>query len=179
MEEQTFKTVLRNERRDKGVVLWDRNGSGLGILPPQCSRVLETTNPDTPYSPFSKVTYRQDGEVMLTENPEWPKPEGHWLVTLLNKHGGEIERRIVGHKEVILLRGIPRIVALRPEDDHAIHSRMEIVRIQSRIEGEENASFPEYVLWRPVLKDVWTERPADELQELEATLQKLSEIDNV
>ena len=67
MEEQTFKTVLRNERRDKGVVLWDRNASGLGILPSQCSRALETFSSDTPDSPFSKVTYREDGEVQLEE----------------------------------------------------------------------------------------------------------------
>ena len=175
MTEQTFVTIVRNERKDRGLALWDRHGGSLGILPPQCSRALETFSPDTPYSPFSKVTYRQDGEILLTENSEWPKPEGHWLATLLNKSGGEIERRIVGHQEVILLRGIPKIISLPAHDDHAIHSRMEILRIQTRIEGEENASFPEYVLWRPVLKDVWTECSPEELQELEAELTRLSE----
>lgn len=179
MTEQTFLTILRNERRDKGVALWDRHGGSLGILPPSSARVLETTSADTPYSPFSKITYREDGEVELIDNPAWPKPEGRWLVALLNKSGAELEKRIVGHSEVLLLRGIPKVIALPAHDDHAINSRMEILRIQTRIEGEENASFPEYVLWRPVLKDVWTERPADELVELEAELQKLSEVDNV
>ena len=178
MEEQTFKTVLRNERRDKGVVLWDRNGSSEGILAPGHSRTLESWNPEAMFSPFSSVTWKEDGTVETMPNPDFPAPKSRWFIAVLNKSGGSIERRIIGHRERSLPLGIPRIFELRPEDDHAVHASLTIKRVMARSE-DENTAFPEYSTFRPIVKDIWEERPESELEELEAELKRLSESDNV
>jgi len=175
MDELIFKTVCRNERK-KAVVIWDGNGGGLGILGPGQSRRLEGWNVDGLYSPFSEVVWNEDGTILTQPNPDYPAPKSRWLITVLNKAGGEVERRIIGHREILLPRGLARTFELEPEDDHAIHARMEIRRVMERSE-ERNEMFPQYSAWRPVLRDVFTDRPDEELLELEQALVALNVMD--
>jgi len=176
-DELTFKTVLKNERK-KGVILWDGKGGGLGILPPGQSRTIESWNPDGLYSPFSEIVY-QEGELIVTQpNPDYPPPKSRWLITCLNRDGGEMERRIIGHREVALPKGLTRTFELPPEDDHAIHASMTIMRVMERSE-EPNEAFPGYSRFKSVVKDVFIDRSAEELQELEQALIVLNEIINV
>jgi hypothetical protein len=177
MEEKTFTTVLKNERKTKGVVLWDRNGNSEGILMPGRSRTIESWNPEAIYSPFSSVIWKENGEVETVPNPEYPSPKSRWMLTVLNKAGGELERRIIGGRERVLPKGLARTFALEPEDRYAIYERVEIVRVVERSD-EENPEFPEYSRFRPVVRDKFFDRPESELVELEAELKRLSEIEN-
>jgi len=176
MDEQIFKTVLKNERK-KGVILWDGNGGGLGILGSGLSRTIEGWNPEGLYSPFSEVLYKENDTIVTQPNPEYPAPKTKWLITVLNKSGGEMERRIIGHREVALPKGLERTFWLEPEDEHAVHSRMEIVRVMERSD-EENSEFPEYCRFVSVVKDEFTDRSAEELLELEQTLVALNVFEN-
>jgi len=171
-DEQTFKTTLRNEMKKKAVILWD-GGGGLGLLGPGQSRTLEGWNPEGLYSPFSEVVWKEDGSIVTLPNPDFPAPKSRWLITCLNKAGSEIERRLIGHREVVLPRGLERTFELPPEDDHAIHARMEIVRVMERAE-ETNEMFPQYSRFKPVVKDKFIDRPAEELEALEQELEKLA-----
>ena len=177
MDELIFKTVLKNERK-KGVILWDGNGGGLGILGPGQSRTIEGWNIDGLYSPFAEVIWREDGMIVTQPNPDYPGPKTKWPITVLNKSGSEMERRIIGHREVALPKGLERTFWLEPEDDHAVHSRMEIVRVLERSD-EVNEAFPQYSKFSPVLKDVYIDRSPEELEELEQTLIALNVFENV
>ncbi|MCJ7588868.1 MAG: hypothetical protein MUQ00_13345 [Candidatus Aminicenantes bacterium] len=172
MDETIFKTVLKNERK-KGVILWDGNGGGLGILGPGQSRTLEGWNINGLYSPFAEVVWREDGTIVTQPNPEFPAPKSKWLITVLNKAGGEMERRIIGHREVALPKGLARTFELEPEDPMAVYSRMEIIRVMGRSD-ERNEMFPSYSRFCPVVRDKFFDRPADELMELERELEKLA-----
>jgi len=169
MAELIFRTVLRNEMKKKGAILWDGNGGGLGILGPGQSRTIDSWNPDGLYSPFSEIVYQEDGTIVTQPNPEYPAPKSKWTITVLNKSGGEVERRIIGHREVALPKGLERTFWLEPEDEHAVHSRMEIVRVMERSD-EENSEFPDYCRFVSVVRDNFFDRPAEELIELEQTL---------
>lgn len=174
--ERTFKTILCNERKTKGIILWDRTGNSLGILPPGCSRTMESWNPETLYAPFSEVTWKEDGSVSQVPNPEYPSPKSRWLLKVLNRDGAEVERRIISHREVVLPRGFERTFELSPEDPMAVYSRMVLVRVAER-SIEPNLIFPEYSRFKTVVKDKFIDRPESELKELEAELKRLSEID--
>jgi len=176
MTEQTFTTVLKNGRK-KGVILWDGNGGGLGILPPGQSRIIESWNPEGLYSPFSEVVWNEDGKIVTVPNPEYPAPKSKWLITVLNKHGGEMERRLIGHREVVLPKGLARTFGLEPEDEHAVHASMTIMRVMERSE-EPNEAFPGYSRFKSVVKDIFIDRSAEELLELEQALIVLNEIIN-
>ncbi len=177
MDEVTFKTLLKNERKT-GVVLWDRFGSGIGLLGPGQSRTLEQWTPEALYAPFSEVFFKADGTVETTANPSFPPPKSRWTLRVLNRDGAELERRIIGHREVVLPHGLERTFGLRPEDSMAVYSRMEVRRVMERSEESENSEFPGYSKFRPVLKDIFIDRPEAELVELEAELKRLSEVTN-
>ncbi len=173
-DEITFRTVLRNDRKTKGVVLWDWRGNSLGILEPGKERTIESWNPQTLYAPYSEVIFKEDGEIETVPNPEFPAPKGRWLLRVLNKDGGDLERRIINHREVVLPKGYERTFELSPEDPLAVYSRMELVRVLER-SAEANLTFPEYSRFKMVVKDKFINRSESELKELEAELKRLAE----
>ena len=177
MDEKTFITVLRNERKT-GVVLWDRFGSGIGVLGPGQSRRLEAWTPEALYSPWAEVTFHEDGTVTQVPSPDYPPPKSRWTLRVLNRDGAEVERRIIGHREVVLPKGLERTFALPPEDSMAVYGRMEIRRVVARSD-EANPDWPQYSSFRRIVKDVFTDRSAAELLELEAELKALSGVENV
>ncbi len=177
-EEITFKTVLKNERKTKGVVIWDWRGNSLGILGPGQRRVIETWNLQTLFAPFSEVTWKEDGSVSQVPNPEYPPHKSKWVIKVLNKDGAEIERRIIAHREVVLPRGFERTFEISVEDPMARFERMEIIRVLER-SAEKNLVFPEYSRFKMVVKDKFFDRPEAELKELEAERKRLAEMDNV
>jgi len=176
MTEQTFETLIRNERKT-GVVLWDHRGSGMMILGPGNSETIETWNVDTLFSPFSTVTYKEDGTIETTPNPNFPAPKSRWLLTCLNRDGHDPQRRIIGGREVCLPQGLHRTFELEAEDPMAVYARMEIklVRVCS-----PSAMFPDYNEFLDVVKDVFFDRPEDEMKLLAEELEKLAtDIENV
>jgi hypothetical protein len=175
MDEQIFKTTIRNERKT-GVVLWGRNGQGMGMVAPGDSVTLNAWNPDTPYSAFVEIIYKNDSVVELVENPFWEKPKGRWLLTALNRDGREMERRIIAGREMVLLKGIPIQVVTPCDDPWAIYSRMEIQEVRERGEHSQHSGYSTFS-WK--LRDVFTDRSEAELDELAAELEKLLDIEHV
>ena len=173
MDEQIFKTTIRNERKG-GIVLWERTGQGMGIVAPGESIMLNGWNPDTPYSAFEEIIYKNDAIVELKENPLWPKPQGRWLLTALNRDGREMERRIVCGREMVLLKGIPRQVATPCDDPWAIFSAMTIQEVRERGEHSLHSGYSTFS-WK--LQDVFTDRSQAEIEEIAAELEKLLDIE--
>jgi len=174
VEEIIYRTTVRNERKT-GIVLWERTGQGMGFVAPGESITLNAWNADTPYSPFEEIVYKNDTIVELVENPLWPKPQGRWLLTALNRDGREMERRIVCGREIVLLRGIPIQVVTPPDDPWAVYSAMTIQEVRER---EEHSWFPGYSTFSWKLKDIFTNRPEAELEAIAAELEKLLDIEH-
>jgi hypothetical protein len=170
MTEIIYRTIIRNERKT-GVVLWERTGQGMGFVAPGTFETLETWNADTPYAQFEEIVYKNDAIIELKENPLWPKPQGKWICTVLNRDGRAMERRIIAGREMVLLKGIPRQVATPCDDPWAIYCKMEIQEVQER---KPSTFFADYNEFNWILKDVFTDRSEAELQELEIELKKLT-----
>lgn len=170
MTEQTFETLIRNERKT-GVVLWDHRGSGMMVLGPGNSETIETWNPGTLFAPFSSVVYREDGTIETTPNPEYPAPKSKWLLTVINLDGHDPQRRIIGGREVCLPKGLHRTFELEVEDPMAVYCKMEIKLIMER---KPSSFFPDYNEFVDELKDVFIDRPEDELKELAEELEKFA-----
>ena len=171
MVEQTFATAIRNERKT-GVTLWEARGSALMILGPGQSIAIETWNPDTMFAPFSIVTYKEDGTVDLVPNPDYPATKFKWLITCWNRDGKDLQRRIIGGREVVLPKGFRRTFELEVNDPLAIYNRMEIKEVMERTPSPQFADYNEFN-WE--LRDVFYDRPEPELKELASELEKLSE----
>lgn len=172
-DEKTFRTVLKNEKQQKGVLIYDRTGKVEGILAPGRKKVIESWNPEALYAPYSEVIFRDNDVVETVPNPEYPAPKSKWTLTVINKNGGPCEHRIIGRREVCLPLGLPRTFEIDATSEQAVYSRMEIVRVMARSEVE-NASFPEYTTFAPIVKDKFYDRPESELKELGAELDKLT-----
>jgi hypothetical protein len=175
MDEQIFKTTIRNTRKT-GVILWERTGQGMGFVAPGESVTLESWSSETPYSPYEEIIYKNDAIVELKENPLWPKPQGKWICTVINRDGREMERRIICGREMVLLRGIPIQVVTPCDDPWAVFSRMEIQEVRERGEHSQHSGYSTFS-WR--LKDVFTDRTESELEEIAAELEKLLDIEHV
>ena len=170
MAEQTFETLIRNERKT-GVVVWDHRGSGMMILGPGQSETIESWNPGTLFAPFSEVIYKEDGTIETTPNPEYPAPKSRWLLTVLNRDGHDPQRRIIGGREVCLPQGLHRTFELEVDDPLAVYCRMEIKLVRERIPSPR---FEHYNEFSDELKDVFYDRSEDELKELAIELEKLA-----
>ncbi len=168
MIEQTFTTIIRNQRKT-GVVIWDHRGSGMGILGPGRSTSLETWNVETLFAPFSEVTYKADGTVETTPNPDYPSPKSKWLLVCINIDGREMERRIIGGREVALPKGLARTFELDLADRFIGYARLEIKNV---VEREPHPLFPGYVRRRLVPKDILVDRPVEELEEIKVAIEK-------
>ena len=170
-DEIIYKTVIRNSRTKTGIVLWSKTGDGFGIVGPSDERTLETDNPDTLYAPYSEVIYKADDTVEVKKNPDYPEPKGRWLITCLNINGRELERRIIGGREVILPKGLPRVFCLESDDRLCVHERLDIKTVLERV---PSAAWKFYNEFRNVVKDCLTDRPAADLEKLAAELEKLA-----
>jgi hypothetical protein len=171
MTEQTYETVIKNERTKVGVVVWDHRGSGMMVLGPGQTETIETWNPETLFAPFSSVTYKEDGTISTTPNPAYPAPKSKWLLTIINLDGRDPQRRIIGGREVCLPKGLARIFEIEVDDPMAVYSRMEIkvVRVCT-----PSPMFPDYNEFFDEVKDIYFDRSEDELKLLAAELEKLA-----
>jgi hypothetical protein len=174
MTEQTYITVLKNERKI-GVVLWDHRGQGMEILGPGQSTSLETWNPETLFAPFSEVIYKEDGTIVTVPNPEFPAPKSRWLLTAINLDGREMERRVIAGREVALPKGLARTFELDLADRLIGYQRLEIRNV---IEREPHALFPGYLVRRQVPKDILIDRSEAELEEIRVALEEALKTEN-
>jgi len=180
MTEQTFETVIRNERKT-GVALWDHRGIGMAIVGPGQSETIETWNPNTVLAPFATVTYKEDGSIQTTPNPAYPAPKSRWLLTVLNVDGHDPQRRIIAGREVCLPKGLWRTFELEADDPLSQYGRMEIKVVR---ETKPSLLFPDYNEFVDVLKDVFYNRSEDELKLLAIELERklatdVSEVEHV
>jgi len=168
--EQTYTVVLKNDSK-KPVVLYERSGVPLGMLAPGEEQTIETPVAEVIYARWTLVRFLEGGEVQLTENPDWPKPTGRWVLEVVNRDGLDLEERFISGKRVLLPRNIPRLVEVEVADPLAQYVRMEIRRVQER---RQSPIFPDYNTFVDVLKDEYIDRPESEIQELAIELEKLA-----
>ena len=174
--EQIYTVVLKNESK-KPVVLYERSGAPLGMLAPGEELVIETPVAEVIYAPWTLVRFVEGGEVRLEENPAWPKPQGRWVLEVVNHDGLDLEERLISGKRVLLPRNIPRLVEVDMNDPLAQYVKMEIREVQER---RPSSFFPEYNEFVMVLKDVYLDRPESELQDLAIELEKLAtDVENI
>jgi|GEM_PF-2588270 len=175
----TFKTILTNERKDP-VTIFERWGPFLSLWPGN-SRTIETDDAEAMYAPFEKVTWLQSGEVKLVPRSGWRSPvKGRWTITCLNVHGQEAEHRIVGGRDVLLPRGIPRIVELLDLLDPMIPFKSLTIK---RVPIESPSTrHPHYVHVEYELRDAFEDRDKKELDEIqkliEAEQQKPADVES-
>jgi len=168
--EQIYTVVLKNDSK-KPAVLYERSGAPLGILAPGEEQVIETPVAEVIYARWTLVRFLEGGEVELIENPLWEKPKGRWVLELINRDGLALEERFVGGKRVLLPRNIPRLVEVEVADPLAQYVKMEIKFVR---ETRPSSIFPDYNTFVDVLKDIFIDRPEEELQELAIELEKLA-----
>jgi hypothetical protein len=162
----TFMTRIKNERAE-AVTLWTQLGKKIGNVQPGKEQTLETDNPEVLYAPFLSIIYKAGDKVDYILNPDFPKPEGKWLIEVLNQNGRDLERRIISGREVCLLRGLPRVFALEADDPMALHSRIEIKHVMERQRSEQFSDYSEFNL---AVRDIKTDRSDAELDALVAEL---------
>jgi len=170
MTEQTYETLIRNERKT-GIVVWDNRGSGMMVLGPGQSEVLESWNLETLFAPYSEVVYKEDGSIETKANAFYPAPKSRWLLTCLNRDGPDPSRRIIAGREVCLPKGLHRTFELEVEDPMAVYAKMEIRLVRERI---PSSLFQDYNEFSDELRDVFYDRSEDELKLLAIELEKLA-----
>ena len=159
----TFKTVLRNERKNP-LIVYERWGAFLSIWPGN-TRTIETDDPLGMYAPYDRVTWLDSGEVKLESRSGWRFPlKGRWTITCLNLHGGEPEHRIIGGVDVLLPRGIPRTVEVPLMDPLVVFKSLTIKRIPVE---EPSARHPYDLSVHRELRDMFENRDKAELDEIE------------
>jgi hypothetical protein len=169
-EAKTFLTTIKNQRKT-GVVLWDKVGAGMGVVGPGDERILETDNPETLYAPFSEIIYKADDTVEVKANPDFPAPVGKWFLTAINLDGRDLERRIIGGREVCLPKGLPRVFSFPADDPLAPYVKFEIKKV---LERKPSPAWKDYNEFEMVQKDSHISRSEDELEALMTELDKIA-----
>ena len=147
---KSFKVKLLN-KRGSPIVLKDKRGSQLYLLRPGELTVLEFTDPQSLYSPFSEILFRENGAVDFSYNPDWPMPE-HALV-IENQDGPAWVWRQIGidEGEVLVMRGLPRYISLSEKNPLRQFSKMIIKRVT---EPQRSERFKGFYQFRETLKDI-------------------------
>lgn len=160
---QYFETAFINERKVSVSVL-ENGGQVLLTLASGEKKFVESKSPETSYSPFSKVTFKEGGKLQLEENPawKWPGPADKLMLEIINVDGADSELFYVGAGEPIrCYRGIPKFIAIDVNDTtwNAV-ARLEI-RLVEHVEKNGD-----YVVRKSKLEQVRTPRSASEISEI-------------
>jgi hypothetical protein len=137
-------------KSDNPKPIYSIRGSMVDLVFPNQRKSLIFTTKNSFYARYSLIEWDRKGEVSYQVNPEF-EIEG-LTVELLNRDGGEIERRFVAGIERVLLRGLPLVVPIGNSDEESKYRKMEIRKIRER----EPSRIAGYYQQRIVIRDQWS-----------------------
>jgi hypothetical protein len=142
-------------------------GPMLTLLPGD-SAVIETKSPFDMYAKWDSVSWELDGAMILEKRPGWKEPSrGRWEITVLNVDGRPVERQTVNGKTICLPKGIPVVLAIDIQDPLVLFSKLAIIAVPIK---ERSMEWPGYLVTRREVRWVVTDREAQELDEIKATI---------
>lgn len=96
MTEMIFATKLWNRTKQHIIPVFDHQGTCLSELVPGAEMTLQTKNPNTLYTRWTEVQFKEGG-VEFTDRLGFVEPDlGRWTLIMLNLYGRPCEVRYVG-----------------------------------------------------------------------------------
>ena len=179
MPEQTFRTILRNNRGEKRAIqVFDHLGSSLTeTIRPGDSVIVEAITNTATYARWEEVTWLPDGSVRLTPRAGFKEPDlGRWVLHCLNRDGKPLEYRQVGATRVCLPRNIPVLVTCPLSCELIVQKSLTIKRREAK--AKSSYPLPEgYLTPFDVVDDVFEPRSDSELDALKRILDDLAKKD--
>jgi len=168
--QRTYPTILRNLRK-KEIVIFD-NQLCLCTLFPGDERTIKAIQPWSYYARYSEVTWRPDGFVHLEGRDDFREPDrGKWVLKALNMDGKDYEAIVVAGLPYNLPRGIPVLIAVPVDDPLVVFQSLELRNVER---FEPDPAWLGYLMPVGGLESVKTERPAEELEEINKELAELA-----
>lgn len=169
--QRTYLTVLRNNRKKELVVM--DNQVNVTTLFPGEERCIEAVEPWSYWSRYESVTWNADGTVDAVIRDGWREPaRGKYVLKALNVDGKDNHPVLIGGQPYNLPRGIPVLVAVEVTDPLVTYQSLEIKRVER---WAAEPGWPGYIEAVPVLEEVKTERPENELAKIRAELEDLEQ----
>ncbi len=161
-----WETEFVNKRKTSVEV--QERGQTLLTLEPGQIKFVESSDPNTSYAPWYRITFKEDNRVELEENKawRWPGPKDQLMLTIINLDGRDTETFYTGTGEpIICYKGIPRYVAIEPWDaSWNFVAKLEIKNVEkTEREGD-------YVVRKCVLEQVKTMRSKTEIDAIKKQL---------
>lgn len=162
-----WETEFSNKRKT-GVEVQER-GQTLLTLAPGETKWVESNSAKTSYSPWFRITFKEDGKVELEKNPAWVLSNvypGQLILEILNIDGGNAETIYDGKGEpIVAYKGIPRYVPIEIWDrSWNSVAKLEIKKIE-KIEHEGD-----YVVRKSKIEQVKTMRSKSEIDAIKKQL---------
>jgi hypothetical protein len=168
--QKTYPTILRNHRRAE-IVIFD-NQLCLCTLMPGDERTIKAVEPFSTYARYESVTWNKDGSVDLVGRDDFREPaRGKYILRCLNVHGKDHEAIVVGGLPYNLPRGIPVLAAVELTDPMVVYQSLELKYIENWV---PDPAWQGYLMPVGALEAVKTERPAEELAEINQELEELA-----
>jgi hypothetical protein len=158
-----YETEFVNKRKEQVTVM--ENGRVLLTLQPGESKFIESFDPKTSYSPWYRLTFKDEGVVKLEENRAWKFPyPGQLRLTAINEDGVICEGLRIDQTLYDCYLQIPRYI---PVDYRSPWAFFEKVRY---VQQEEKVKDGDY--FRTVKKLEWIKerRNRKEIKDIEKRL---------
>ena len=169
--QRTYPTLLRNNRK-KELVVMDNQITVTTLFPGE-ERTIEALEPWSYWSRYESVTWNADGMVDAVIRDDWREPaRGAWVIKALNVDGKDNHPVLIGGQPYNLPRGIPVLVAVEVADPMVTYQSLEIKRVER---WAAEPLWPGYIEAVPVLEEIKTERPENELAKIRAELEALEQ----
>lgn len=147
----SYETTIRN-KRDKTVNVLEVDGL-LVSVPAGESVTLESVSPATVLARWKEIIFHGKDEVKLIQRDDWTRPDG--FCEVLNAEGQEVEYRMLGGRQVALMRSVP--VLLSWSDFQELTGRASMT-IKNVLTKARSSQYPGYVAQKWVLEDQYSER---------------------
>lgn len=168
--QRTYNTVLRNLRK-KEIQVYD-NAILVCTLFPGDQREIKAINPWSYYSRYESVAWRPDGSVDLEGRDDFREPaRGKWVLRAINVDGKDHEAVVIGGLPYNLPRGIPVLIAVPVDDPLVVFQSLELRNVEH---FTPDPAWQGYLMPVGGLDAVKTERPAEELEEINTELEELA-----
>ncbi len=127
-----YETEFVNRRGT--VVIVEENGRQLLRLEPGETQYVESVDPRTSYSPWSRITFKDNGKVTLDENPawHWPYPDQLMLVAL-NEASEITQGLIIDQVTWHCFPNVPRLVPVNWDSSMAFTERLRFIETKERV----------------------------------------------
>lgn len=170
MNKQIFKTEFVNKRDTETMILFENSPSNF-VVKPHTTFELETDNPTALYYPYSKVQYLRNGDVKVTERPNWNEIQKTidyglpYLVRFFNRDGSLFEGIYLTERDgrpTLFPKGIPRFIGVSLDSPYVKFKEY----IWQYMLTSEKFGKSDYTTKSWGLKRVGIDRPKKELAEI-------------